>query len=242
MPRPKQGGHGRNRRRRSEITIGVVCGHASEREALVSALGDAGGVRALDCGTGNAESVTRVRDLGIEIVLVGLDPGPAASFTAALRSAVPGIRAVVLLRSESEGALARLAAAGVVGFVRFGAGLSACVRTLRAVRSRGFSCPPEIAAEVLRAREAHGGGSRSERSGAAGLRGRPLQVAECVAEGLSNKEISARLLIAEGTVKSHVHAVLKALGVEHRWEVRGALQALPVKLTIVRTKNGPEGG
>lgn len=233
MHRAKQKGQGRDRRRGRELSVGVVCAHSSEREALVLALGAADGIRAIECGPGTADSVTLARDLMIDLVLIALEPGPAASFATALRSAAPTIRAVALVHSNSEAAPARLVAAGIVGFVPSGAGLVACIRTLRAVRSRGFLYPPKIAAEVMAA--------PSGRGEPIGLRGRPLQVAECLAEGCTNKEIAAQLRIAEGTVKSHVHAVLIALGVEHRWEVRAVLATHLPRLHLVR-KSKREAG
>lgn len=45
---------------------------------------------------------------------------------------------------------------------------------------------------------------------------RQRQIMAMVAEGLANKEIAHRLGIAEGTVKAHIHAVFKALGVSNR--------------------------
>jgi len=41
---------------------------------------------------------------------------------------------------------------------------------------------------------------------------RELAVLQCVAAGKSNKEIGVQLLIAEGTVKSHVRSLLEKLG------------------------------
>lgn len=45
---------------------------------------------------------------------------------------------------------------------------------------------------------------------------RELEVLQLVAEGLSNKEIGARLWITEGTVKNHVHNALEKLHVDNR--------------------------
>ncbi len=45
---------------------------------------------------------------------------------------------------------------------------------------------------------------------------RQRQIMAMVAEGLANKEIAHRLGIAEGTVKAHIHAVFRALGVRNR--------------------------
>lgn len=45
---------------------------------------------------------------------------------------------------------------------------------------------------------------------------REIEVLQCVAAGKSNKEIGARLFIAEGTVKTHVKSLLDKLAVVGR--------------------------
>ena len=45
---------------------------------------------------------------------------------------------------------------------------------------------------------------------------RQHQIAELVSCGMSNKEIAARLLITEVTVRAHVNDIFKKLGVRHR--------------------------
>ena len=235
MDRAKQKGRGEAAGGRS-MSVGVICATTCEREALVVALGAIGrALRVIDCGSGVAESVTRVRDLAVDAVLLSLDPGPAASFAASLRSASSEIRVVAILRSESAGTLTRLAAAGVVGFVRSASGLTVCARTLRAVGSHGFYCPPELTPLLLQGQTLPSKHDlpRTEAT-TAGLHGRRLEVAQCVASGLANKEIGDRLGIAGGTVKNHVHAVLTALGVEHRWQVAAALRLHASRLGLIR--------
>jgi DNA-binding NarL/FixJ family response regulator len=45
---------------------------------------------------------------------------------------------------------------------------------------------------------------------------RQKQILAMAADGLPNKEIAARLGIAEGTVKAHMHAIFKVLDVSNR--------------------------
>jgi LuxR family maltose regulon positive regulatory protein len=45
---------------------------------------------------------------------------------------------------------------------------------------------------------------------------RELQVLRLMAEGLTNKEIAARLIIALGTVKAHIHHISSKLGAQNR--------------------------
>ena len=48
---------------------------------------------------------------------------------------------------------------------------------------------------------------------------RELDIIELIAEGLSNKEISQRLFISEGTVKNYITSVLNKTGLEHRTQI-----------------------
>ena len=54
----------------------------------------------------------------------------------------------------------------------------------------------------------------SDSAGAGLLAKREAEVARLVADGLSNKEIGARLFISEHTVDSHVRSILNKLGVQ----------------------------
>jgi two-component system, NarL family, nitrate/nitrite response regulator NarL len=53
----------------------------------------------------------------------------------------------------------------------------------------------------------------------AGLSPRQIQVLKCIAVGMSNQEIARSLGITPGTVKLHIHAILRATGTRNRTEV-----------------------
>jgi predicted ATPase/DNA-binding CsgD family transcriptional regulator len=55
--------------------------------------------------------------------------------------------------------------------------------------------------------------------GASPLRKREAEVAHLVAEGLSNRQIGARLFISEHTVDSHIRSILNKLGVNSRAQI-----------------------
>ncbi len=77
------------------------------------------------------------------------------------------------------------------------------------------------------------------RPGAGGTRKitrRQRQVMGMVSEGLPNKEIAARLGIAEGTVKAHVHTLFRALGTTNR--TQAALAYIGMMATAP-THSGP---
>lgn len=55
------------------------------------------------------------------------------------------------------------------------------------------------------------------------LSARQLQIAELVAQGLTNREIGDALSISQKTVETHLAAVFVKLGVSSRADVRNAI-------------------
>ena len=71
----------------------------------------------------------------------------------------------------------------------------------------GETAPPAVAA--------------SDHASAGVLGQRETDVARLVADGLSNKEIGARLFISERTVESHVRSIMNKLGFNTRAQIAG---------------------
>ena len=63
-------------------------------------------------------------------------------------------------------------------------------------------------------------------AGAGLLAKREADVARLVAEGLTNKQIGARLFISERTVDSHVRNILNKLGAASRAQIAAWMAAL----------------
>ena len=64
-----------------------------------------------------------------------------------------------------------------------------------------------------------------------GLTRREREVAALIAEGLSNREIAARLVVAQRTAEGHVENILSKLGFTSRAQVAGWLAAQSVPET-----------
>jgi predicted ATPase/DNA-binding CsgD family transcriptional regulator len=84
----------------------------------------------------------------------------------------------------------------------------------RLTRDEAFRLALGEPAEVAAAATANGQGN-------ALLGKRQADVARLVAEGLSNKQIGARLFISERTVDSHVRSILNKLGINSRAQIAG---------------------
>lgn len=112
-------------------------------------------------------------------------------------------------------AQAEESAIAAIGTLEFEAAVNAGRRLTRDEAFRmALGEPPEVAAAAT----ANGQGN-------ALLGKRQAQVARLVAEGLSNKQIGARLFISERTVDSHVRSILNKLGFNSRAQIAGWMAA-----------------
>jgi two-component system, NarL family, nitrate/nitrite response regulator NarL len=95
------------------------------------------------------------------------------------------------------------------------------VESLRRAARGGSACSQDVAEALLRrVRE----NPRGDSAFGGSLTEREAQVAELVADGLSNKAIASRLSIELATVKNHVHSILEKLRVHSRGEAAAKLR------------------
>jgi DNA-binding NarL/FixJ family response regulator len=136
---------------------------------------------------------------------------------------------VVIVSGEDDPALVRETFdRGALGFIPKSSSPAVIVSALRLVLSGGTYLPPEI---MLASRAFPGPEEITPQANARGLDLTPRQaeVMELVLAGKSNKVICRELGLAEGTVKNHVAAVLRALNATNRVEAVIAAGKLGIK-------------
>jgi len=136
----------------------------------------------------------------------------------------PHVRVVILLGAEDEGMVVSAVRAGATGFVSKTASLETLLEAIRATAQGQVIFSPGLSTRLIQ--ELQAPEDEPER-----LTGRELEVLECVAQGLSNKEIAWNLRISEKTVKSHVSTILGKFGLESR--TQAALHATRTGLVSV---------
>jgi two-component system nitrate/nitrite response regulator NarL len=129
---------------------------------------------------------------------------------------------VVLGVPEDEHQVIAFAELGVVGFVEREAALEDLVASIVSAARGHASLPPRIATTLLR--RVSSLAARRSSPEIAALTMREREVVELIAEGLSNKEIAARLSIELATVKNHVHNILEKLEVSRRTDAVARLR------------------
>lgn len=135
------------------------------------------------------------------------------------RSEHPGLPVLLLTTFDDEPVVRGALAAGAAGFLLKDTSTDALAEAIRSVADGGMVIDPRVARIALRRPEQGAGDgdplavlTRAERL-----------VAEQLAEGRTNTEIAATLVLAEGTVKNHVSALLRKLEARDRTALALAL-------------------
>lgn len=185
-----------------------------------------------------AESIPEIRErseAGEAFDLIIADLSFLDSAPGGLRIVAQACRAaplVVLSTGEARADVARAFDSGARAFIPRASPSNVVLNILRLVLAGGVYLPPSVLEERAPAVPfAFPGGARPF-----GLTDRQLDVLALLAEGKTNRDIAWALGLAEGTIKIHVTAILKTLGVRNRTQAVIAASRL---LKDTRAKENP---
>ena len=182
------------------------------RRGLVMLFGTVEGVDVVAQAAHGAEALAVLRAEEVNVVLADAKM-PVMDGIELVRRCVrehPGLPVLVLTTFDEPDVVRGAVAAGAAGFLLKDTSIEALAEAVRAVAAGGLVIDPRVARLALAP-------SRDERDEGDGppalalLTPTEREVAALVAEGLSNQAIAARMVLAEGTVKNHVSALLRKL-------------------------------
>lgn len=172
----------------------------------------------------------------VAVLDVRLPDGSGIEVCRQLRAEHPDLACLMLTSFSDDEALLDAVLAGAAGYVLkqiHGSDLVGAVRTLA---SGGSLLDPASTARVMqRLRESSRRDEEADPLRA--LTPHERQIVALIGEGLTNREIGARLFLAEKTVKNHVSHVLAKLGLQRRTQVA----VLATERRAARPRGG-EGG
>jgi two-component system nitrate/nitrite response regulator NarL len=186
-------------------------------EGLARVFRDVDGIQLVAAASGAAETLTHIRTLTPDVVLLDMAMDDAFAVARQVARISKITRIVALGMPEAEADILTCAEIGIAGYVPRAASVSDAFETVRAAARGEVRCSPKIAGYLFRHIAALSG-ERASADPIAGLTARESQILRLLQQGLSNKMISRHLGIEPPTVKNHVHALLAKLGVHRRAE------------------------
>jgi len=134
-----------------------------------------------------------------------------------LRERWPAARVIILTTFDDDEYVFEGLRAGALGYLLKDVSGTDLAQAIRTVAGGGALIEPSVAQKVLAEFARLAPPVRAPEAGLPEpLSEREREILELLAQGLSNREIGARLSLAEGTVKNYVTAILQKLGVRDR--------------------------
>ena len=211
------------------ISLVLIDDNRLLREGLTRLIREQPGFTILAASADIDEALQKVRDAKPSIVLLdfSLENDDSLRVTATVHKEVPEAKVIVMGLLPLQEDVADFVTAGASGFIMKDATFDEFIATIRRVAAGEQVLPTQLTGSLFSqiARIAVRRGKPRELE-SIGLTQRERQVVDLISEGLSNKEIAARLHIAIHTVKSHVHNVLEKLALHTRLEVAAFTRGL----------------
>lgn len=188
------------------ITVLVVDDHALIREGIAAVVGNYEDISVVGVASNGLEAIRLHRTTRPDVTLMDVQMPELNGICAisAIMSEFPQACIAVLTTYRGDVRALQAIKAGARGYLLKSMLRRELIDTIRALAAGKRHFPPEIAAELA----AH--------IDQEGLTGRELEVLQCVARGLSNKETAVSLAIGEETVKGHLRNIMDKLGANNR--------------------------
>jgi two-component system NarL family response regulator len=148
-----------------------------------------------------------------DLIVVDLDGQPVdiAQTLGTCKEAAPQAHVCVLSMNLSPEVMQRCLASGAEAYIVKDISPAELLRAIKTVSEGQTYVDPRVAGGLLKRRSLNGG-----KPDIMELSARESEVLKLIAEGLANKQISARLHLSEKTVKNHVSRIFSKLNISAR--------------------------
>jgi DNA-binding NarL/FixJ family response regulator len=219
------------------LRILIVDDHAVVRRGLQSVLADEPGLEVVGEASSARESVSKARVLRPDVVLMDIRMGEgddASGIDACreIRSELPDTQVIMFTSYGQRESVLSSIIAGARGFLTKNVSHSQLVAAIRAAGRGESLLDPSVTRAVLdRLDELSRAPARAEDA----LSEREKEVLLLIAQGCTNKEIAAKLIVSPYTARNHVIRILDKLGLSRRSEA--AAQAVRLGLADEEQKH-----
>jgi len=202
------------------ITCLIADDQAMVREGFGALLGAQDGISVAGLAADGAQAVRLARELKPDVVLMDVRMPVLDGLAATrelLRTGDSGPRVLMLTTFDLDEYVYEALRAGASGFLLKDAPAAELVHAVRVVAAGDALLAPSVTRRLIadfaqQARRPAG----PQAAALDQITAREAQVLALIARGLSNAEISAELVIAEQTTKTHVGRILMKLGLRDR--------------------------
>ncbi len=195
------------------ITILIVDDHEVVRKGIRAYLDTLADIKVLGEACSGEEAVSMVGDMIPDIVLMDLImPGmDGVETTRKIKAVSPRTQVVVLTSYHEDAHIFPALKAGAISYILKDMKMDKLEEAIRKAAQGEVTLHPRIAARVLQNIRGEDGEQAEAPKWFSELTERELDVLKLIANGMTNSQIAAQLVISENTVKGHVSNILTKL-------------------------------
>jgi len=203
-----------------KIKVGIVDDHPLLRQGVAATLGRVEDFEVVEQGGCADEAREISARCQPDVLLMDVNmPGDTFAAVRAISKAQPKVKVLMLTVSESEDDAYSALEGGAQGYVLKGVSGPELIQAIRSVAKGETFITPALAARLLSNFRKH----QTEQRGV-DLTHREEQIIREVANGLTNREVAAKLGLSEKTVKYYMTNVMQKLHARNRVEAVAALR------------------
>ncbi|MCM2287226.1 MAG: response regulator transcription factor [Desulfobacula sp.] len=196
-----------------KITLILADDHAMVRKGLTAFLSTARDIEVMAVAASGAEVVADAEKFAPDVVLLDLfmPDQPAVETVRRIKRVSPRSQIIMVTSHEGDEYVVPMMKAGAISYILKDITPENLIRAVRKAAAGQSTLSPRIAQALVTVVTQARADKTQENQLHEDLTEREMEVLQCIAEGLSNMNIAARLNISEKTVKSHVSNILSKL-------------------------------
>jgi two-component system NarL family response regulator len=206
--------------RQGPVRVLVADDHRLMREGTAALLAGDPRIEVVALASDGLEAIERALETRPDVVLLDLDMPRVGGIQACsiLRDRLPASQILILTVSEQQHDVYAALRVGAAGYLLKDIPVEELVEAILDLDRASPAISPAMAAKMLNELSDDGDISSDDARRASQLSEREREVLAHLSHGLTNREIAARLHVAESTVKTHVRHVLDKLHLRNRAE------------------------
>ncbi len=192
----------------SPIKVLIADDHPIVRRGLASVIAEAPSLTLVGEAMDGLQAIKRARDLSPDVVLMDIfmPTMNGVEATAILVKNLPWVKVMMLTISDKEEDLFSAIKAGASGYLLKDVRPKELVDAIEQVAQGGAIITPHLAPRLLN--ELRPDSADTDLAVPTALTVREKEVLELVSNGLSNREIAAKLFLSENTIKTHLRNIM----------------------------------
>lgn len=218
------------------IRVLVVDDHPVVRQGIKSLLEEEDGLEVVGEAVNGREALEKVASLNPDVILMDLVMPEMTGIEAIekITALHPNARILVMTSFAADDKVFPSIKAGALGYMLKDSDPEDLIRMIRQVFRGELSIHPTIARKVIHELNHPG----REPLTPSPITEREVEILQLLAQGMENKEIAARLVVRDATVRTHVSNILRKLQLANR--VQATLYALRTGLTTLEDETSDQ--